>query len=78
MRSVIVDTGSRFVDAVLAEPLWSVFTKRVSDEYESGRWWNAVFESVVSEKLQSAIQGAIAHCKNSLLQNKTIVICKEF
>ncbi|KAL4363597.1 hypothetical protein GQ457_04G023850 [Hibiscus cannabinus] len=30
------------------------------------------------KKLQSAIQGAIAHCKNSLLQNKTTVICKEF
>ncbi|GMI96002.1 membrane-associated kinase regulator 1 [Hibiscus trionum] len=26
------------------------------------------------EELQSAIQGAIAHCKNSLLQNKTTVI----
>ncbi|KAK8684819.1 hypothetical protein V6N13_040835 [Hibiscus sabdariffa] len=30
-----------------------------------------------AEELQSAIQGAIAHCKNSLLQNKTIVTSNE-
>ncbi|MFQ6662534.1 hypothetical protein Gotur_030348 [Gossypium turneri] len=29
------------------------------------------------EELQSAIQGAIAHCKNSLVQNKTTVISNE-
>ena len=29
------------------------------------------------EELQSAIQGAIAHCKNSLLQNKTTVVSNE-
>ncbi|XVF28895.1 hypothetical protein REPUB_Repub15cG0072200 [Reevesia pubescens] len=29
------------------------------------------------EELQSAIQGAIAHCKNSLLQNKTSVVTNE-
>ena len=29
------------------------------------------------EELHSAIQGAIAHCKNSLLQNKTTVVSNE-
>ncbi|XP_073028889.1 probable membrane-associated kinase regulator 1 [Primulina eburnea] len=33
-------------------------------------------DSSSMEELQSAIQGAIAHCKNSLLQNKTMV-CNE-
>lgn len=31
------------------------------------------YDSSSMEELQSAIQGAIAHCKNSMLQNKTMV-----
>ncbi|XVE66031.1 hypothetical protein DITRI_Ditri08aG0048900 [Diplodiscus trichospermus] len=34
-------------------------------------------DSSSMEELQSAIQGAIAHCKNSLLQTKTTVVSKE-
>lgn len=34
---------------------------------------NATTSSSSMEELQSAIQGAIAHCKNSLIQNRTMV-----
>lgn len=34
-------------------------------------------DSSSMEELQNAIQGAIAHCKNSMLQNKTAVASKD-
>ncbi|KAG6766099.1 hypothetical protein POTOM_030165 [Populus tomentosa] len=38
------------------------------------RWWHAcTMEDTLSvEELQSAVQGAVAHCKNSMMQNKTV------
>ncbi|KAK6122672.1 hypothetical protein DH2020_043588 [Rehmannia glutinosa] len=42
---------------------------------QTGRAGNS--DSSSMEELQNAIQGAIAHCKNSMLQNKTMVVSNE-
>uniref|UniRef100_B9HJV5 Uncharacterized protein n=1 Tax=Populus trichocarpa TaxID=3694 RepID=B9HJV5_POPTR len=30
-------------------------------------------DTLSMEELQSAVQGAVAHCKNSMMQNKTVI-----
>ncbi|XWS39330.1 hypothetical protein CRYUN_Cryun18bG0042800 [Craigia yunnanensis] len=55
-------------------PSMGINTSRVSGGGGSGMHY---FDTPSMDELQSAIQGAIAHCKSSLLQNKTTVVSNE-
>ncbi|KAJ6911027.1 hypothetical protein NC652_021616 [Populus alba x Populus x berolinensis] len=35
-------------------------------------WYSNMEDTLSVEELQSAVQGAVAHCKNSMMQNKTV------